>query len=127
MASCVDIAGTSLYRGLNILFEIMISSFVGEGSSPKLGRGIFANLREKRVTPLVNAILYMVQASSHGLEDVTTTRRDLQYLCNPHQNPSDVFLQKFLKNPSQILLESQGALNSQNDLNKEQSWSSHTS
>lgn len=63
----MDVAGTSLYLRLNILFEIMISSFVGEGSSLKLGRGIIVNLREKKVVPLVNAILCMVQVSCYGV------------------------------------------------------------
>lgn len=48
MAFQVDVAGTSLHLGLNILFEIIASSFVVEGSLPKLGRGIIVNSREKK-------------------------------------------------------------------------------
>ena len=63
----MEVACISLYLGLNILFEMMISSFVGEGSSSKLGRGIIVNLREKKVVSLVSAILCIVQASSYGV------------------------------------------------------------
>ena len=60
------------------------------------------------------------------VRDIITTQISLQIQCNLYQNPNDTFCINRKFHPK-IHMESQETPNSQNNLEKEQSWRSHIS